>query len=205
MLYTETGAFNVRVAGTRTPQEMVSVLVAASLVVFVGFLGSLVLPLRVHRFPDGKFADATPALQSLSDQLLMGATIFVAASAVALGLYTWAVWPNLVSIHNLVKDCFIYTMVGVIYYQGLVAYVRYVTFLYRTHMDNSMKVIVSEVCLGMLTLVLGLYLLTLDVLSLARVPDPTGLTGLHVVTRDVWMTIIILVAYGWHLKRVADH
>jgi hypothetical protein len=96
-------------------------------------------------------------------------------------------------------------MVGVIYYQLLVAFVRYLNFLYREKMDNATKVIVFEVGLVLLTLVLGLYLLTLDVLSLARSPDPTGVIGLHVAVRDIWMTIIILVAYGWHLKRVADH
>jgi hypothetical protein len=185
LLYTETGAYSVRV--------------------FVGFLVSMTLPVRKHRFPIGEFSDATPALHSLSDQVLMGSAIFAVASAVSLGIYLFLVWPNLVAIYNLVKDLFIYTMVGIVYYQVLVAFVRYLNFLYREKMDNATKVIVFEVGLVLLTLVLGLYLLTLDILSLARAADPTGLIGLHISVRDIWMAIIIMVAYGWHLKRVADH
>ncbi|MDO9066584.1 MAG: hypothetical protein Q7U96_05845, partial [Chloroflexota bacterium] len=182
-----------------------ALLVLAFLVVFVGFLASMTLPVRRHRFPKGEFSDATPALHSLSDQVLMGSVIFAVASAVSLGIYLFLVWPNLVAVYNLVKDLFIYTMVGIVYYQVLVAFVRYLNFLYREKMDNATKVIVVEIGLILLTLVLGLYLLTLDVLSLARVADPTGVIGLHIAVRDIWMTIIILVAYGWHLKRVADH
>lgn len=205
LLYTETGAYSVRMAGTRQSDVTVVLLIVAFLVVFGGFLASMALPVRAHRFPQGEFQDATPALHSLSNQLLMGSVIFVTASAVSLGIYLFLVWPNLVAVYNLIKDVFIYTMVGILYYQGLVAFVRYLNFLYREKMDNATKVIVAEVGLILLTLVLGLYLLTLDILSLARVADPTGLIGLHVSVRDIWMTIIILVAYGWHLKRVADH
>ena len=205
LLYTETGAYSVRMAGTRHPDETASLLVLAFLVVFVGFLVSMTLPVGTHRFPKGVFPDATPALHCLSDQVLMGSVIFAVASAASLGIYLFLVWPNLVAVYNLVKDLFIYTMVGIVYYQVLVAFVRYLNFLYREKMDNATKVIVAEVGLILLTLVLGLYLLTLDVLSLARVADPTGVIGLHIAVRDIWMTIIILVGYGWHLKRVADH
>jgi hypothetical protein len=205
LLYTETGAYSVRVGGTRHPDETAALLALAFLVVFVGFLVSMTLPVRKHRFPVGEFSDATPALHSLSDQVLMGSAIFAVASAVSLGIYLFLVWPNLVAVYNLVKDLFIYTIVGIVYYQVLVAFVRYLNFLYREKMDNATKVIVFEVGLVLLTLVLGLYLLTLDILSLARAADPTGLIGLHISVRDIWMTIIILVAYGWHLKRVADH
>ena len=44
LLYTETGAFNVRVAGTREPQESAALLVLAGIVVFGGFLISMILP-----------------------------------------------------------------------------------------------------------------------------------------------------------------
>jgi hypothetical protein len=205
LLYTETGAYSVRMVGTNHPDETAALLAVAFLVVFGGFLGSMSLPVRRHLFPEGDFTDATPALHSLSDQALMGSIIFTVASAVSLGIYLFLVWPNLVAVYNLVKDLFIYTVVGVVYYQGLVAFVRYLNFLYREKMDNATKVMAFEVGLILLTLALGLYLLTLDVLSLARTADPTGLIGLHIAVRDIWMTIIILVAYGWHLKRVADH
>jgi hypothetical protein len=205
LLYTETGTYNVRMVGTSHPDETAALLVVAFLVVFFGFLVSMTLPVRRHLFPEGEFSDATPALHSLSDQAAMGSVVFAVASAVSLGIYLFLVWPNLVAIANLVKDIFIYTMVGVVYYQLLVAFVRYLNFLYREKMDNATKVIVFEVGLILLTLTVGLYLLTLDILSLARSVDPTGLIGLHVAVRDIWMTIIILVAYGWHLKRVADH
>lgn len=205
LLYTETGAYSVRTAGTRDPNQMAVLLAVASVLVFGGFLASLVLPVRRHELPAGDFANARPILQSLTDQLVMGSLVFVAASFGALMIYVWLVWPNLVSIYNLVKDLFIYTMTGLIYYQGLVTFVRYLTYLYATRMDNATKVISFELGLGVLTLVLGLYLLTLDVNSLAATSDPTGLTGLHIVGRDIWMTILILLAYMWHLKRVADH
>jgi hypothetical protein len=189
LLYTETGAYSVRMVGTSHPDETAALLALAFLVIFFGFLASMTLP----------------ALQSLSDQVLMGTVIFAVASATSLGIYLFLVWPNLVAAYNLIKDIFIYTIVGVVYYQVLVAFVRYLNFLYREKMDNAVKVMVVEAGLILLTLVLGLYLLTLDVMSLARVADPTGLIGLHIAVRDIWMTIIILVAYGWHLKRVADH
>jgi hypothetical protein len=205
LLYTETGAYSVRMVGTSHPDETAALLVLAFLVVFGGFLGSMTLPVRRHSFPKGEFSDATPALHSLSDQVLLGSAIFAVASAASLGIYLFLVWPNLVAAYNLVKDLFIYTIVGIVYYQLLVAFVRYLNFLYREKMDNATKVMVFEAGLILLTLILGLYLLTLDVLSLARVADPTGVIGLHVAVRDIWMTIIILVAYGWHLKRVADH
>jgi hypothetical protein len=205
LLYTETGAYSVRMVGTSHPDETAALLALAFLVIFFGFLASMTLPVRKHSFPQGEFVDATPALQSLSDQVLMGTVIFAVASATSLGIYLFLVWPNLVAAYNLIKDIFIYTIVGVVYYQVLVAFVRYLNFLYREKMDNAVKVMVVEAGLILLTLVLGLYLLTLDVMSLARVADPTGLIGLHIAVRDIWMTIIILVAYGWHLKRVADH
>ncbi len=205
VLYTETGAYSVRTAGTRDPNQMALMLGLASVIVFAGFLGSLVLPVRRHELPVGDFVNARPVLQSLTDQLVMGSLVFVAASCSALVIYVWLVWPNLVSVYNLVKDLFIYTMTGLIYYQGLVTFVRYLTYLYATRMDNATKVISAELGLGLFTMVMGLYLLTLDVNSLSRTGDGTGLTGLHIAIRDIWMTILILLAYFWHLKRVADH
>ena len=205
LLFTETGAYNVRTAGTRDPNQTAALLVVASVLVFGGFLASLVLPVRRHELPEGDFNNARPILRSLTDQMVMGSLVVVTASFSALMIYVWLVWPNLASVYNLVKDLFIYTMTGILYYQGLVTFVRYLTFLYAAHMDNATKVISFEVALGVLTLILGLYLLTLDVNSLAVTVDASGLTGLHVVVRDIWMTILILLAYVWHLMRVADH
>jgi hypothetical protein len=205
LLYTETGAYSVRTAGTRDPNQMALLLGVASLLIFGGFLSSLVLPVRRHEFPVGDFANARPVVQSLTDQFVMGSLLFVAASCGALVIYVWLVWPNLVSVYNLVKDLFIYTMTGLIYYQLLVTFVRYLTYLYATRMDNATKVIAAELGFGVFTLVMGLYLLTLDVNSLALTSDASGLTGLHIAVRDIWMAILIMLGYGWHLKRVADH
>jgi hypothetical protein len=205
LLYTETGAYNVRTSGTQPADQTAFLLALACVLVFAGFLISLTLPVRWHAFPKGVFSNATPALHSLVDQALMGCGIFTAATAIALGIYLYLVWPNLASVANLIKDLFIYTFVGIVYYQGLVAYVRYLNFLYREKMDNAGKIIAAEVGFLVLTVVMGLYLLTLDVLALSRTADPTGLIGLHVAARDIWVAIIILVAYGWHLERVADH
>lgn len=205
LLYTETGAYSVRVAGTRGQQESAALLIIAGIVVFGGCLLSLVLPPKTQHLPEGDFADARPVFNALFDQLRTGVLIFVATSASALAMYVWLVWPDVVAIYNLVKDAFIYTMVAVIYYHCMVTYVRYLTYLYRTKMDSAPKIAIVEVSLGLLTLILGLYLLTLDVVSLMSVSDPSGIMGLHITVRDIWMTVVVLFAYGWHLRYLADH
>lgn len=205
LLFTELGAFGVRMSGTRGAQESAVLLVVTGIVVFGGFLVSLVLPLRTHRFPEGEFSDARPVLNVLSSQLVASVLLYVGTCLMALLGFVWLVWPDLVATYNLVKDVFIYMMTGVIYFHLIVAYVRYLTFLYRTKMDNTAKIMVAEVALALFTLVMGLYLLNLDVVNLATVRDPTGLIGLHVTVRDIWMAVILIVSYGWHLKFVADH
>jgi hypothetical protein len=164
-----------------------------------------VVPARSGRFPRGQFKDATPVLNYILGQFILGAGLVVLTSTGALLLYLYLVWPNLVATYNLIKDLFIYAAVGIIYYQLVVAAVRYLNYLYRIRMDNAMKVMVAEGALALLTLILGLYLLTLDVVGLARISDPTGVVGLHVTLRGLWVAVLVLVALGWQLKGVADH
>jgi len=205
LLYVETGAFAVFTANMRPLEEAVFPLALGFFVVGGGYLAAFLLPPRTSPFPEGKFPDATPVLRYLLRQMITGIIWIVATGLVTLALYMHLVWPNLVAGYNLIKDLFIYTLVGIIYGQGLTIYVRYLNFLYRVRMDNPVKVMVAEVSLMLLTLVLGLYLLTLDVLHLAAVPDPAGILGLHVTVRAIWLTIIILVAFAWHFRWVAEH
>lgn len=205
LLYTETGAFAIFTANMYPPEEAVFPLVLGFLLVSGGYTAALLLPPRIGPFPEGEFPNAIPVLRLLLEQTTLGLALIIATGLAVLALYIHLVWPNLVAIYNLIKDLFIYTLVSIIYGQGSITYVRYLNFLYRVKMDNPVKVIVVEAGLLLLTLSLGLYLLTLDVLHLATASDTTGILGLHITVRAIWLTVIILVALAWHFRWVAEH
>ena len=205
LLYTETGVYSAYMAGRSLSPDTWLLLVAGFLLVGGGFGASWLLPGRQEAFPEGEFKDATPVLNYLIRQLSTGVALMALTTAATLVIYVYLSWPHLTVIANLLKDLFIYLMIGILYYQVVLVFVRYLNFLYKVKMDNALKVMVTEGVLALLTLVLGLYLLSLDVLRLSATPDPLGLVGLHVTVRAIWVVVIIVAAYGWHFKWVADH
>jgi hypothetical protein len=205
LLYTETGLFSAVTSGVAVGPQTPWLLALSFVVVAVGFGGSFALLARRGSFPEGDFQDATPVLHYLIDQLALGVALVTTSSTAALLIYVYVVWPNLISVYHLIKDLFIYLATAIIYFQGLVAFVRYLQYLYVVKMHSAVKVIAVEVSLVLVTLVMGLYLVTADALSLARTPDPTGIVGLHITVRAIWLAVLVIVALGWHLKWVADH
>jgi cell division protein FtsX len=97
-------------------------------------------------------------------------------------------------------------MVGTVIYQGLMTYVRYAAFLYQTHEDSALKIIAVSGGIAALCLIVGLYLLTLDLVYLMTAPvAQQGRLGLHIYARDIWLIAMVVAGYAWHIRWLAEH
>lgn len=203
LLYLEEGWASYVFWSHRPESEAFALIALVTLLTFAGYLVSfLVPPLLVadtwnHPRAWGILSNVTA--------WSMGLTIVV--NAIAFGLLLYLVDFDLVATYNLLRDVYIYTLVALLFFHGLLLYVRYMSFLYQTpeHVQ-PLKVIAASVGLGVIILIVAGFLFTLDIHRLESAPPAQeGMLGLHVYVRSLYLLTLILAAYAWHLRWIADH
>jgi len=204
ILFTERGLYAHLTDGQRSATVAAIILALSAVVVFVGFLASFYLPGRL--MPEHDQTRWIPhTLNFLVGQMVIAVTCMLVAGAIAIGLYVYLVYPNLLAIAWLLRDGFLYVALGALVYQGFVLFVRYLGFLYQTGGAARRKVITFEVGATAFILIVGLYQYTVDTVQILAARPEQGLLALHLTTRDIWLALMIALIYGWQIGRAGDH
>ncbi len=97
-------------------------------------------------------------------------------------------------------------LAGGVFLHVLVTYGRYGALLYAVKQDSYVKVLVVSGGIGAIILGAFVFLISLDIAWLNAAPATLhGLYGLHVYGRDLFFFTLLMAAYGWHVRWMADH
>ena len=204
VLYAERGIYAHLADGVRGAGAAAVVVALASLVIFLGFLASFYLPPRL--MPEADQTRWIPhTLNFLIGQLCVSVACVVASSVIALGLFIYLVYPNLLAISWLVRDGFLYLALGALIYHGFVIFVRYLGFLYQTGGADKLKVISFELGATVFVVLLGLYQYTIDLIQVMGARPEQGLLALHLTIRDIWLAAMVVIIFVWQIGRAGDH
>ncbi len=187
----------------RSLNDAVILIVLVTVMAFVGYLASFLIPPRLV----AETWDHPRAWGILSNVTAWSAAISIGVNVIALALLLYLVDFDLVASYNLLRDIYIYTLVAMLFFHGLLLYVRYMTFLYQTpeHVQ-PLKVVAASVGLGFVILIVIGFLFLLDIHRLEGAPPAQeGMLGLHVYARSLYLMTLIISAYAWHLRWIADH
>lgn len=203
LLYTEEGWASQSFWPARSTHDAVILIALVTLTAFVGYLISFLFPPRLV----AESWDHPRAWGILSQVTAWSMGITIAVNLVAFALLVYLVDLNLVATYNLLRDVYIYTLVAMLFFHGLLLYVRYMAHLYQTPgFVQPVKVIAASVGIAVVLLVVAGFLFTLDLHRLQGAPPAQeGLLGLHVYLRSLYLLTLILAAYAWHLRWIADH
>lgn len=203
LLYAEEGWASHSFWPARSTNDAAVLIALVTLTTFVGYLISFLLPPRLV----ADTWDHPRAWGILSQVTAWSMGITIAVNVVAFALLLYLVDVNLVATYNLLRDVYIYTLVAMLFFHGLLLYVRYMEHLYQTPgFVQPIKVVASSVGIAIVLLVVAGFLFTLDLHRLQLAPPAQeGLIGLHVYLRSLYLLTLILGAYAWHLRWIADH
>lgn len=203
LLYAEEGWASYIFWSPRAANEAYTIIVLIALLVLIGYLISFFIPpMRVNG--SWKYPRAWGVLSGVTTWS-SGITIVVNAMVFALLLYL--VNFDLIASYNLLRDVYVYTLIALIFFHGLLLYVRYMQCLYQTPgFVQPAKVIAVSAGLAVLILLVSGFLFWLDLHRLESLPlNEQGLLGLHVYVRALFVLTLVLAAYAWHLRWIADH
>lgn len=203
LLYLEEGWAGYVFWGHRPQSEAIALIALVTLTVFAGYLVSfLVPPLLV-----AETWKHPRAWGILSNVTAWSIALTIVVNAIAFALLLYLVNFDLIATYNLLRDVYIYTLVAMLFFHGLLLYVRYMSFLYRTpEQVQPLKVVAASVGLGAVILIIAGFLFLLDIHRLETAPpSQEGVLGLHVYARSLFLLTLILAAYAWHLRWIADH
>ncbi len=203
LLYAEEGLASYAFWPQRSASEAYALITLIVLLMLVGYLISFFIPpMLVNESPN--YPRAWGVLSGVTTRSI-GITIVVNAMAFALLLYL--VNFDLTASYNLLRDVYVYTLIGLIFFHGLLLYVRYMHCLYQTPgFVQPAKVITVSASLAVLILLVSGFLFLLDLHRLEAVPlNEQGRLGLHVYLRTFYVLTLVLAAYAWHLRWIADH
>ena len=204
VLFSERGLYAHLADGQRTAPVAALAIGLAGLVVFLGFLASFYLPGRM--MPEGDQTRWIPhTLNFLIGQLGIAVACVTISSTIALALYIYLVYPNLLAIAWLIRDGFLYLALGALIYQGFITFVRYLGFLYQTGGADKLKVISFELAATIFVVILGLYQYTVDLLQVLAARPDQGLLALHLTVRDIWLAVLVGIIFVWQIGRAGDH
>jgi hypothetical protein len=127
------------------------------------------------------------------------------AIVLAIALYIYLVYPDLLAISWLLRDGFLYLALGAFVYPGFVTFVRYLGFLYQTGGADRLKIITFEVGATVFIAVFGLYQYTVDMIQVLRAGPDEGLLALHLTVRDIWLAALVALIFVWQIGRAGDH
>lgn len=203
LLYAELSWASFQFWSSRSFDEAVVLTILITMLAFVGYLISFFVPPMLVR----DTWDHPRAWGILSNVTAWSIGITVILNIIEYGLLLYLVEFDLIASYNLLRDVYVYTFFAMLFFHGLLLYVRYVTFLYQTpdHVQ-PLKVVAASLGVGLLLLFVGGFLFLLDLYHLEKAPAAMqGLMGLHVYGRGLYLFTLAISAYAWHLRWIADH
>ncbi len=203
LLYAELGWASFQFWSPRSATEALALTSAITLIAFVGYLISFLVPPMLVR----DTWDHPRAWGVLSNVTAWSVGITVVLNLIEYGLLLYLVNFDLIATYNLLRDVYVYTFFAMLFFHGLLLYVRYVTFLYQTpdHVQ-PLKVVTASLGVGLILLFVGGFLFLLDLYHLEKTaPALQGIMGLHVYGRGLYLFTLAIAAYAWHLRWLADH
>lgn len=202
-LYTELGWASHNFWSKRSFNDALSLTVLMTLLALAGYLVSFLVPPMLVR-DTWNHPRAWGVFSSITT---WSAGITIVLNIIELALLLYLVNLDLVASYTLLRDVYVYTFFAMIFFHGLLLYVRYVTFLYQTpdHVQ-PLKVIAASVGVGLIILLVGGFLFLIDLYHLENAPAVMqGLLGIHVYGRGLYLWTLAIAAYAWHLRWIADH
>lgn len=204
ILFAERGLYAHLADGTRPPAVAGLLIAVSAVVVFAGMAAAFYLPGRL--MPETDQTRWIPhTLNFLMGQLVIAVACVTVSFTVAIGLYIYLIYPNLLATAWLVRDGFLYLAMGALIYQGFVTFVRYLGFLYQTGGADRLKVIAFEAGATAFVVIFGLYQYTVDLVQVLAARPEQGLLALHLTLRDIWLAVIVLIIFLWQIGRAGDH
>jgi hypothetical protein len=204
LLFAERGLYAHLAGNQRNPTAAAAIIALSALLVFAGFMAAFRLPIRL--MPED---DQTRWIPHTLDFLIgqLGIMVGCVASAIvlAIALYIYLVYPDLLAISWLLRDGFLYLALGAFVYPGFVTFVRYLGFLYQTGGADRLKIITFEVGATVFIAVFGLYQYTVDMIQVLRAGPDEGLLALHLTVRDIWLAALVALIFVWQIGRAGDH
>ena len=202
-MYAELGWASINFWPHRSFDEAQAFIVAMTLLAFIGYLISFLVPPMLVR----DTWDHPRAWGVFSNVTIWSLGITIALNVIEFVLLLYLVNFDLIASYNLLRDVYVYTFFAMLFFHGLLLYVRYVTFLYQTpdHVQ-PLKVIAASLGIGLIILFVGGFLFLIDFYHLENTPAAIqGIMGLHVYGRGLYLFTLAIAAYAWHLRWIADH
>ena len=202
-MYAELGWASYNFWSPRSVNEALSLIALMTLIAFMGYLISFLVPPMLVR----DTWDHPRAWGVFSNVTIWSLGITFALNVIEFALLLYLVNFDLIASYNLLRDVYVYTFFAMIFFHGLLLYVRYVTFLYQTpdHVQ-PLKVIAASLGVGLIILFVGGFLFLIDFYHLENTPVATqGIMGLHVYSRGLYLLTLAIAAYAWHIRWIADH
>ncbi len=203
LLYVEEGWAVSQFWSRRPTHDALTIVALLALVIVIGYLISFLVPPQLVN-PAWKYPRAWGILSHVTTISLI---ITIATNVAAFFILVYLVEGNLVATYNLLRDVYVYMLVGLIVFHGLLLYVRYLHYLYHAYgAPPPSKVIGTSAGVGVVILLLVGFLFSLDLRALEAAPAAMqGIVGLHTYGRALYLLTLLLAAFGWHLRWVADH
>ncbi len=203
LLYAEEGWASYSFWSHRPLNQALLLIAVIMLIAFVGYLISFLFPPTLvsatwdHPRPWGVFSNVAA----------WSAGITIGVNVIAYAALLYLVQFDLTASYNLLRDIYVYTLFGMIFFHGMLLYVRYMHYLYSMpDFIQPIKVIAVSVGLGIVMLIVGGFLFLLDLYHFENAPAAIQpLLGLHVYARALYALTLALAAYAWHLRWIADH
>lgn len=203
LLYAELSWASYNFWSPRSGGEALALTGLITLIAFIGYLLSFFVPPMLVR----ETWNHPRAWGVLSNVAAWSIGMTLALNVIEFGLLLYLVNFDLVASYNLLRDVYVYTFFALLFFHGLLLYVRYVTFLYQTpNHVQPLKVIASSLGVGLILLFVGGFLFLIDLYHLENASTAMqGLMGLHVYGRGLYLFTLVIAAYAWHLRWIADH
>jgi len=203
LLYLEEGWAVFLLWSNRPASEAAPIIGALTLIVLIGYLLSFLLPPRLIN-AKWKYPRAWGVFSRVTT---LSFAFAIATNVAAFALLLFLAGGNLIATYLLLRDVYIYTLVGLVIFHGLLLYVRYLRYVYHTFgAPPPSKVIGASAGIAILILLLVGFLFSTDLRQLETASlAQQGLVGLHIYGRMFYLLTIMLGAFAWHLRWVADH
>jgi hypothetical protein len=204
LIYAELAAFMHATVHALPDGEAWPLIAAVYVIALAGHLGSF-LPARAYTVP-GSVRQGSLILPELTAQLARGMGIVLAAALACGGLTLYIAGFDQTAAYSILNNTYVFALAGGVFMHALVAYVRYGALLYAVKQDSFVKVMVISGLIAAIIIGSFVFLIQLDIAWLNTAPPALhGLYGLHVYGRDLFMFTLMMAAYGWHLRWMADH
>ncbi|MBI3913423.1 MAG: hypothetical protein HY327_04455 [Chloroflexi bacterium] len=203
LLYAEEGWATFTFWSNRPVNEATNLIVALIVITFAGYLISFLLPPQMVN-ASWKYPRAWGVFIRVA---AMSFALVIATNVAAFAILLILAGGNLVAVYNLLRDVYLYTLVGILIFHGLLLYVRYLRYIYHAFgAPPPSKVIGASAGIAVLIVLIVGFLFAIDLHSLDTAPlAQQGVVGLHVYGRALYLLTVMLAAFGWHLRWVGDH